>query len=126
MSNYQISNEIDINLAAYLLLRIKNRCEHCNTKKTPQWRKGYYSEILGHSVTLCNACGLKYYKKQFCKHCKIIYNEKYLNLDEWIKCFKCELNIHLNCEGIIQINPYFNQYICIDCNEKNKQIYFSM
>ena len=41
-------------------------CENCNSETTPQWRKGWYNTVLNKTVSLCNACGIKYAKNQFC------------------------------------------------------------
>ena len=44
---------------------VKKICSSCGTKKTPYWREGWEP-----SITLCNACGIRYHKyKKFCTSC---------------------------------------------------------
>ena len=39
-------------LGAYLMCHLRQYCEGCGTPDTPQWRKGWHSEVLQHSVLL--------------------------------------------------------------------------
>ena len=57
----------DIMVGAYLMSHFKSACENCGCTETPQWRKGWFSDILGRSVLLCNRCGLKFHKVKFSK-----------------------------------------------------------
>lgn len=93
----------DINFGAFLISHFRQRCENCSTTDTPQWRKGWYSEVLGRSVCLCNACGLKYHKNQFCSYCHYIYGKDHeeneeMNKDEWLSCRTCSRWCHTACE----------------------------
>lgn len=55
-------DELDETAGAYLISHLRPYCENCGTFETSQWRKGWTSGLLTHSVLLCNACGLKYHK----------------------------------------------------------------
>jgi hypothetical protein len=88
-------------------------CAHCKTTVTPLWRKGW--SLNSKPVSLCNACGIRYSKNQFCPHCYYIYNklEEPYNADErrpdllapnrsiptWIRCEQCFRWVHFKCEA---------------------------
>lgn len=63
----------DVTLGAYFISHLNQICENCGVTETPQWRKGWYSNVLQHTVLLCNKCGLKYMKNQFCPYCMYVY-----------------------------------------------------
>ncbi|PRP73172.1 hypothetical protein PROFUN_03486 [Planoprotostelium fungivorum] len=99
--------ESDINFGAYLISHFRQYCENCQACETPQWRKGWYSEMLGRSVLLCNACGLKYHKNQYCYHCHFIYGkeqEKLIGLeqDDWVSCKTRSWSEGYTCPSCIQ------------------------
>lgn len=77
---------------AYLLMRLKSRCCACGTTVTSQWRKGWSNDIK-----LCNACGLRYCKGQYCFHCGALYGIKELKMDHWKICTKCGRATHIEC-----------------------------
>jgi len=110
----------DIMLGAYLMSHLRHHCEHCGTQATPQWRKGWYSEVLGRSVLLCNACGLKYHKNQFCPYCKYVYGKEHSTKHEdgWICCRLCQRRVHTQCEFKYGGGTQFsspNDYVCPSC-----------
>lgn len=93
----------DILLGAYLLGHLETHtCESCGTHETPQWRKGWVSDVLGRSVLLCNACGIKYHKNQFCTYCREIYGKDVREGTEWVGCQSCEKLMHRKCEDYWQ------------------------
>jgi len=89
-------------------------CAHCKTTSTPLWRKGWTISANSKPVSLCNACGIRYSKNQFCPYCYYIYNklEEPYNADErrpdllapnrtiptWIRCEQCFRWVHFKCE----------------------------
>eukprot|EP01115_Flamella_aegyptia_P001448 TRINITY_DN123_c0_g1_i1.p1 TRINITY_DN123_c0_g1~~TRINITY_DN123_c0_g1_i1.p1 ORF type:complete len:179 (+),score=45.73 TRINITY_DN123_c0_g1_i1:325-861(+) len=101
MEQLNNNNDPDILLGAYLMAHLRNTCENCGTTNTPQWRKGWYSALLGRTVLLCNACGIKYAKNQFCSHCNFIYSKEHGNhhdSDIWLTCATCYRWTHIDCE----------------------------
>jgi hypothetical protein len=90
-------------------------CAHCKTTVTPLWRKGWTLNTNSKPVSLCNACGIRYSKNQFCPYCYYIYNklEEPYNADErrpdllapnrsiptWIRCELCFRWVHFKCEA---------------------------
>jgi hypothetical protein len=70
-------------------------CYNCNTRKTPQWRKGTIKNDL--KVDLCNACGIKYHKNQFCSYCYRIYNKGLRNPRHYMVCTCCRRWDHIGC-----------------------------
>jgi hypothetical protein len=52
----------DVLLATFLLSNLKPICSNCGSTNTPQWRKGWWSNLLQRSIFLCNACGLRFHK----------------------------------------------------------------
>ena len=108
----------DVLLGAYLIQHMRQHCENCGTLNTPQWRKGWFSQILNRSVLLCNACGLRYHKNQFCPYCRYVYGkETDKSSDKWLTCDTCGRWVHLECEkqygqpeNLKQLN-----YSCPDC-----------
>jgi len=110
----------DVLLGAYLISHLQQRCENCGTPETPQWRKGWFSTLLNRSVVLCNACGLKYNKNQFCPFCMYVY---YKEVDKkskhtWLSCETCHRWVHIECErkcgGLEDLNV-FQPYCCPTC-----------
>jgi len=104
IENYEISiqerpSSPDILLGAYLISHLKTCCENCGATDTPQWRRGYYSEILGKYTNLCNKCGIKYNKNQFCLYCKYIYGKEQDKASNvWLTCNGCGRWSHIQCE----------------------------
>jgi len=90
-------------------------CAHCKTTVTPLWRKGWTLNSNSKPVSLCNACGIRYSKNQFCPYCYYIYNklEEPYNADDrrpdllapnrsiptWIRCEQCFRWVHFKCEA---------------------------
>jgi len=100
MTNFMDTSP-DILLGAYLMSHLRSACENCGTTNTPQWRKGWFSEILNRSVLLCNACGIKYAKKQYCPHCNYIYGKEIdRQSDAWLVCSVCSRWVHMECERL--------------------------
>eukprot|EP01117_Protostelium_nocturnum_P007154 TRINITY_DN256_c0_g1_i1.p1 TRINITY_DN256_c0_g1~~TRINITY_DN256_c0_g1_i1.p1 ORF type:complete len:221 (+),score=61.60 TRINITY_DN256_c0_g1_i1:466-1128(+) len=116
--------------AAFMLSHFRQYCENCKTEETPQWRKGWHNPMLGRSVLLCNACGLKYHKNQFCSFCHFIYGKEQEKLigtdhyDEWLSCRSCSRWCHTKCEnehGIPDSNLKPEQYSCLGCRTGGTQ-----
>jgi len=126
------SPDPDILLGAYLMSHLRQHCENCGTFVTPQWRKGWFSEVLNHSVLLCNACGLKFHKGQFCTYCKFVYGkEQKLSSSIWLTCDQCGRCVHRECEGLhgrgLQSdgNGEYSSYTCPDCKSGVTPNYFA-
>jgi len=109
------SNSSDILLGAYLVSHFKPHCDNCGTMNTPQWRKGWYSDLLQHSVLLCNACGLKYHKNQFCPYCKFVYGKESKVSSVWLICDTCARWVHGECEKRFGGHSHDVHYSCPDC-----------
>ncbi len=82
-------------------------------------------EILNRSVLLCNACGIKWAKKQFCPHCNYIYGKEVdKQSDAWLVCTSCSRWVHFDCEkrhreemGVTSpLSLYNGQYFCSGCH----------
>lgn len=76
---------------ALLLFALRFRCVACKVTSTPQWRKGW------HGLPLCNACGLKFQKNQYCDYCFAIYGGKDFDPSIWVRCEKCGRASHVKC-----------------------------
>mgnify|MGYP001141771849 FL=1 len=126
----------DVFIGAYLLSQLCNRsvptCVNCQTRRTPLWRKGWRDAILKRDVLLCNACGLKYSKRQYCCYCKFIYNMKEDVLSQqgnWMDCDCCRRWVHIDCELRFGSTFTFDgrkyhgpaKYFCPDCQQDQKQ-----
>ena len=103
--------DYDIVIGIYLINHLKPHCENCYTNDTPQWRKGWYSYILKKNVPLCNACGIKYNKSQYCKICHFIYDKKFSNGELFNICNLCKVWIHKKCDP----KYYQDNYHCPQC-----------
>jgi len=114
-SEIERANSPDIMLGAYLMSHLRQHCENCGTLQTPQWRKGWFSEVLNHSVLLCNACGLKYHKNQFCPYCKYVYGKEQKISNVWLTCEHCARWVHVECETKYGGNQNRMPYACPDC-----------
>jgi hypothetical protein len=118
----------DPDLAAYLISHLQPFCENCGTRDTPQWRKGWYSKVLNRHHLLCNACGIRYNKQQFCPLCGYIYAKdkeaKNTREDYYLACQACDRWTHLDCaKQIGEISPdadgsNCDWYYCPDCKAK--------
>lgn len=96
MSTATINFSIDN--TAWLLYNISKICGHCEVNKSPLWRKGWYDDILSHNIVLCNACGIKFSKNQYCFVCKYIYNHRdVVRNPDWIYCNICDRYTHIDC-----------------------------
>jgi len=115
------SSSPDIVEGATLLSHLRHFCENCGTFATPQWRKGWHSEVLNRSVLLCNACGLKYHKNQFCPYCFYVYGkEQHKTPNHWLTCQMCGRWVHGECEEALGGGSYDrNQlYACPECRKR--------
>jgi len=93
------SSSPDVIFGAYLMDHLIPKCENCGLTDTPQWRKGWYSDVLGRSVLLCNKCGLKYHKNQYCPYCHFVYGKELdRSSQEWLSCKQCGRVVHMACE----------------------------
>jgi len=140
-------NDSDIALGVCFLSHLRHFCENCGTYDTPQWRKGWRSEVLNRCVLLCNACGLKYHKNQYCPYCKFIYGKEQDKIvsKDWISCQSCARWVHTTCEkrhgncfmteNLDQqnhhlpikthgINSSANLYLCPDCKSSRARLNF--
>lgn len=108
----------DIVMGAYLISHMRQVCENCGTFSTPQWRKGWFSEVLNRHCQLCNACGLKYHKNQYCPYCRFVYGKEHDKIAEgWLSCQTCGRWVHQSCEtkfngSVVEIDAY---YSCPGC-----------
>jgi hypothetical protein len=125
----------DIDMGAYLISHIRQHCENCGTLATPQWRKGWYSDVLNRSVLLCNAvsshliltqqCGLKYHKNQFCPYCKYVYGKEHDKVEDgWLICQTCGRWVHLECEkkNNQRLDSNLN-YSCPGCRSAERNLH---
>lgn len=97
---------------------LRQYCENCATYDTPQWRTGWYSDVLGRPVLLCNACGLKYHKNQFCPYCFYVYGNREHNktFNTWLTCTKCDRMVHVDCEAkYAGGHSQSHNYVCPTC-----------
>lgn len=101
VSNIERPSSPDVAMGAYLMTHLQQRCENCLTSETPQWRKGWFSNLLNRSVVLCNACGLKFNKNQFCPYCMYVYykEEDRKQTNTWVICRTCHRWVHMTCES---------------------------
>lgn len=114
----------DVLVGAFFLQHLHPYCENCGASDTPQWRKGWVSSLLGREVLLCNACGLKYHKGQFCPHCKFVYGKEHDRhvRNSWLRCVQCSRWTHGKCEekacgvSMHQLNHEYFQ--CVDCRNQ--------
>jgi len=125
----------DIMLGTYLISHLRHFCENCGTLETPQWRKGWYSELLKRSVLLCNACGLKYHKNQYCPYCRYVYGKEEEKANgHWLTCQSCGRWVHMECE--IRFESFMknmnfkreeilplheSSYTCPNCRKENSK-----
>jgi len=112
----------DVLLGAYLMSHFRPHCENCGTLNTPQWRKGWFSEVLQHSVLLCNACGLKYHKNQFCPYCKFVYGKEQKLSNLWLICETCARWVHIECEKRFGGHEHHSPYQCPDCRSSSSPV----
>lgn len=89
------------------------RCASCGTPTTPLWRKGWFDSFLKCHLHLCNACGLKFNKNQFCPKCMYVYNMIEIRNKplKWVYCSSCGQYAHVDC---IQPGTSIG-YICDVC-----------
>jgi len=112
-------------VGAVLISHLRQHCENCATYITPQWRKGWFSDILNHSVLLCNACGLKFNKGQFCSYCKFVYGKEQRMGEIWLACDQCTRWVHRKCEEEHGGNLNDRTFKCVDCRSGIVPNYFS-
>jgi hypothetical protein len=121
----------DLYAAALILTRIRKGCTNCGAQTSPTWRFGWYYEPLRKHVSLCNACGLKYSKKQYCAGCKFIYGNNCQHRQEmldgkWFRCSGCNHYSHTKClveekttECPVQNVIDINHYKCPNCEQRS-------
>lgn len=114
IKNYYSDETIDY--IALILYTIDKRCDNCGETDTSMWRRGRHDKKLNIRVTLCNPCGLRYSKKQFCPHCNYIYKKHEINVKYWTTCIICDQSTHINC---LPSKPNDLQYICPNCIDKS-------
>lgn len=86
--------EDDEDIGVIALLRLKEiRCHNCGVSETVQWRRGWNSHPL------CNPCGLRYQKSQYCCYCNYVYTRQELNSERglWSVCQICGRASHVAC-----------------------------
>ncbi|PRP79492.1 hypothetical protein PROFUN_12860 [Planoprotostelium fungivorum] len=118
--------EAETIMGSYLLAHLKTYCENCGVTETPQWRKGWHSEIFHRPVALCNACGIKFSKQQYCGYCHYIYGKEQEKLhrieqDEWLSCTTCNRWTHSECEATCGSKELARDpltYRCLDCRQE--------
>jgi len=111
-------------VGAILVSHLRQHCENCGTHVTPQWRKGWFSDVLNHSVLLCNACGLKFHKGQFCPYCKYVYGKEQRIEEIWLACDTCGRWVHRSCEAEHGGHQHDENFNCIDCRSGIVPNYF--
>lgn len=98
-------------------------CVNCGVKQTSCWRS--ITDNKGNRFDLCNKCGLKYRKGNFCQCCLYIYyvseTKNDSSDDTWVKCLYCPRKSHKVCLEKQSENNVL--YICNNCKLKyhNKQ-----
>lgn len=91
-------------------------CGDCGVKLSPLWRSVSYRGDRRH---LCNACGLRYKKGQFCPFCEKTYKEIELHPEVWEECEEChETCAHIKC--IEKNDIQRGNYTCKRCREKRQ------
>jgi len=111
--------DLECVVGAWHLFLLEKKCDSCFVTSTPLWRKGRYDRHTHRHVKLCNACGLKYVKRQYCPYCINVYYAKDLGND-WITCSKCDTRTHVRCEkkyGNSDEGFSFHEYICLLCRD---------
>lgn len=110
----------DVLMGAYLMAHFRHYCENCGTFETPQWRKGWYSNALNRTVLLCNACGLKFHKNQYCPYCRFIYGkEQDRTSNLWTPCKGCGRFVHTECERKFgKLDEESLNYHCPNCRKE--------
>lgn len=104
--------EIDI---AYSLARLSGPiCSNCYTRMTPQWRKGTYNNFMDKYAQLCNSCGLKFSKGQYCDYCFKIYGLSAIDKSLYYTCTDCGKMDHIDCVGDYTIESYK----CVRCQRE--------
>jgi len=116
----------DVLLGAYLVSHLRQHCENCGTLSTPQWRKGWHSEVLNHSVLLSNACGLKFHRNQFCPYCKYVYSKEQKISSVWLTCEYCGRWAHNECEAEHGGFQNSQHYACPDCRNGNNHSFLQL
>lgn len=117
----------DLMMGAYLLSHMTTYCENCGTHETPQWRKGWWSDLFKRPVHLCNACGIKFHKSQHCPYCHFVYGKEQEKMSEeerkfWLTCKSCGRWCHLECEvkcGDYDLSNKEN-YQCTGCRHSDE------
>lgn len=98
-------------------------CYNCNTTTSPEWRycprpcRIHNDKLyLCNQQYLCNACGLRYYKGQYCPLCYVVYYQKDTNNISWKNCIKCNNWTHRYCIKQSTASNYIkDDYICKKC-----------
>lgn len=124
-----LSEAEQIEFGAYLISHLKIHCENCGVEQTPQWRKGWFEKKINRPVNLCNACGIRYHKNQFCPYCKYVYGKETDNIpNTWLICVECGRWTHISCEskfGKLTKEQIESQlHTCIECkNNQTKNVF---
>jgi len=116
MTTFEFQAEYTLDEASELLYYLKKHCASCGA---PLWRKGWHNKFLGHHLSLCNACGLKYNKGQYCPICMYVYNiyDVRLRSNDCVKCINCYKYAHASC--VQQSNLL--SYLCPACTETDTE-----
>lgn len=110
--------------AAYLLYTVGKRCANCLVDQSPVWRRGWYDALSHSNVFLCNACGLKYLKKQYCPYCCAVYCVGDLGTGaHWIQCQGCLSHCHVKCAQEVLGNSALDKPLrsCGKCENSNNK-----
>jgi hypothetical protein len=62
-------------------------CDSCGVQKTTMWRSYKISENV--TVQMCNACGLRFKKGQYCPVCLKVYYSNAPTPETWKQCRSC-------------------------------------
>jgi DNA-directed RNA polymerase subunit RPC12/RpoP len=79
-------------------------------------------------VLLCNKCGLKYHKSQYCPYCRYIYGKETEKSPQvWLTCSSCGRWAHVGCEIEHGGNSTaaLGGYSCPDCKQRHSEKFSS-
>lgn len=75
-------------------------------------------------VRLCNACGLRFQKGNYCFHCHEIFKDMYEVANDknpWIRCEKCDVWAHKKCAAEVEGSTSGGDcFVCSNCQEGNR------
>lgn len=103
--------------ACYMLACLSGPiCPSCGTRISPCWRPWKQDNL---KIRVCNACGLKYNKGQFCYYCKKVINKKNDHSKSYQHVYICYRCGHCDHKECVDSSPTYplNVYKCSLCNK---------